>query len=327
MTGGTGWLGRCLLESMARANKAMGLGLSVALLTRAPQRFAASAPHLAGDPFLTLVAGDVRHFDFPAGKFTHLIHAAAPSAEETFAGAAPLAKFDTLVLGTRRVLDFATQAGIHHLLFISSGVAYGNAPAPVAEDNLLAPSTSAPESALGEGKRAAEFLCAATAAERGWNASIARCFAFVGPFMPFGLHYALGRFIAQAMKGETITLTSDGSPVRSWLYDADLVIWLLALLLRDGPPRLYNVGSDEAMTLLEAARVVRDALNPGGEIAVLGQTNASVGNPARNVYVPDISRARGELGLDIWTPFPEAVARTGKWKAMAGESIQEAKGA
>jgi dTDP-glucose 4,6-dehydratase/UDP-glucose 4-epimerase len=112
------------------------------------------------------------------------------------------------------------------------------------------------------------------------------------------------------MRGETITLTSDGSPIRSWLYDADLVIWLLTLLLREGSPRLYNVGSDQAMTLANAARIVRDLLNPGCEIAILAQTNASIGNPTRNTYVPDISRARKELGLDVWTPFPEAVKRT-----------------
>ncbi|MDR2626335.1 MAG: NAD(P)-dependent oxidoreductase, partial [Zoogloeaceae bacterium] len=310
MTGGTGWFGRRLLEALAHANRELGLGLSVTVLTRTPQHFATSAPHLARDPFLTLHPGDVRHFDFPAGEFTHLIHAAAPSARETFMGADPLDKFETLVSGTRRVLAFAAQTGIRHFLFLSSGVAYGNAPCHVTEDNLLAPSTVTPESALGEAKRAAEFLCAVTAAKRGWHSSMARCFAFVGPGMPFDLHYAIGGFIAQAMRGVPIILTSDGSPVRSWLYDADLVIWLLTLLLREGSPRLYNVGSDQAMTLVDAARIVRDLLNPGGEIQILAQTNASIGNPARNAYVPDISRAREELGLDVWTPFPEAVKRT-----------------
>jgi dTDP-glucose 4,6-dehydratase/UDP-glucose 4-epimerase len=313
MTGGTGWFGRWLLEAIAHANKMLDVGIRAAVLTRDPRRFAAHAPHLVGDGFLTLHSGDVRNFDFPRGDFSHLIHAATTSAQETFNGAPPLAKFDTLVTGTRRVLDFAAQSGIHHVLFTSSGVAYGNVGLHVAEDNLQAPDPCDPTSALGQAKRAAEFLFAAQAAQQGWSLGVARCFAFVGPFMPFDLHYAIGGFIAQAVKGQPLIIHGDGSPLRSWLYAADLVIWLLTLLTRDGPPRIYNVGSDQALSIAELARLVRDRLNSGGEVTILGQGNASIGNPVRNAYVPSIRRAREELALEIWTPLHEAIERTACW--------------
>jgi nucleoside-diphosphate-sugar epimerase len=312
ITGGTGWFGRWLLEAIALANDRLKTEIRVTLLSRNPAAFARRAPHLAAAPFLTLHTGDVRNFEFPTDSFTHVIHAATTSARETFDGESGLGKFDTLVSGTRHVLDFAIASGARHMLFTSSGVAYGETPdgAPYSEETNSAPDTCNPDTALGQAKRAAEFLCSAYATQHGWQLSIARCFSFVGPFMPMDLHYAIGDFITQAWRREAIVIKGDGTPVRSYLYAADLVVWLLVLLTRQGRPRIYNVGSDAGITLADLARQVRDLLNPGGTVHILGQARYSVGNPVRNRYFPDVSRARQELALDVWTPLAGAIERT-----------------
>jgi len=61
------------------------------------------------------VAGDVRDFAFPAGPFTHVIHAATEASAKLDAEA-PLTMFDVIVTGTRRTLDFAVQAGAGRML-------------------------------------------------------------------------------------------------------------------------------------------------------------------------------------------------------------------
>jgi dTDP-glucose 4,6-dehydratase/UDP-glucose 4-epimerase len=312
ITGGTGWFGRWLLEAIAYANQTSGTHIRATVLTRNPENFARRAPHLIQAGFLTLHPGDIRNCVFPQGRFTHIAHMAATSARETFMGANAQEKFATLVDGTRHLLDFAASSGAKHLLMTSSGVAYGTQN-HVCEASDSAPDTCDPQTALGQGKRAAEFLCAACATQQGINASIARCFSFVGPFMPMDLHYAIGDFIAQAGRGEAIVIQGDGRPVRSWLYAADLVIWLLTLLTRQGAPRIYNVGSDSGIPLSELATSVRDAINPGGEIRILGKPDYSVGNPVRNCYVPNIRRAREELALEAWTPLKTAIERTMRW--------------
>jgi nucleoside-diphosphate-sugar epimerase len=314
ITGGTGFFGRWLLESLVQANRQLGLNLRVTVLTRNEILFLQGAPHLARDAAIRFHVGDVRDFAYPDGDFTHVIHAATTSAHETFNGATPLSKFDTLVTGTRRTLDFAAQRGVEQFLFTSSGAAYalpfGNR--ALCEDDAAAPDTTDTNSGLGQAKRAAEFLCSAYAQQQGWNLTIARCFSFVGPFMPLDIHYAIGNFIRQARRGEPIVVKGDGLPIRSYLYSADLVVWLLTLLQRTGAPKIYNVGSDERIGIGELAALVRDTLNPAGEVRVLGQADYSVGNPVRNCYVPDIARARNEFGLDVWTPLRESILSTGR---------------
>lgn len=309
ISGGTGWFGRWLLEAIAHANARLGTNIRVLALSRNPDAFVRQAPHLAADPAIRFHVGDVRDFAFPAQRFTHVIHAATTSAHETFNGESPLNKFDTLVSGTRRVLDFAAEAGVGHFLFTSSGAAYGPSPRglPLREDDPVAPDTMDPNTALGQAKRAAEFLCAAYAQRHGWSLSVARCFAFVGPFMPLDIHYAIGNFIRCALRGEPIIINGDGSPARSYLYMGDLAAWLMTLLQRKGEAAVFNVGSDRIVTIAELAHLVRDRLNPGIEVRILGRPDASVGNPVRSLYVPDIGRARMELGLEAWTSLDDAI--------------------
>ncbi|MEN3029825.1 NAD(P)-dependent oxidoreductase [Chromobacterium amazonense] len=309
ISGGTGWFGRWLLEAIAHANAHLGADIRVLALSRNPAAFLRNAPHLAANPAIRFHHGDVRDFAFPRERFSHVIHAATTSAHETFNGESALNKFDTLVAGTRRVLDFAVAAEARHLLFTSSGAAYGPSShdRPLREDDPCAPDTMDPLSALGQAKRAAEFLCGAYARQHGWHMSIARCFAFVGPFMPMDIHYAIGNFMLSAMRREPIIVKGDGRPVRSYLYMGDLVVWLLAMLQRQGEPAVFNVGSDDAVSIADLAYLVRDTIHPAGEVRILAKSDVNVGNPVRNLYVPDINRARNVLDLQPWTTLKHAL--------------------
>lgn len=310
ITGGTGFFGRWLLESLRLANDTHQLGLRVVVLTRNPGSFQRKARMLCADPAFSFIAGDVRNFAFPAGEFSHVLHLATTSAHETFAGEDALAKFDTLVYGTRRVLDFAAERGVQHFLFTSSGVVYQpDGDAPISETSLLAPPTHDPATALGQAKRAAEFLCSHYAAQHRWHLGLARCFSFAGPWLPLDLHYAIGNFIAQALAEQPITVHSDGTALRSYLYAGDLVVWLLTLLLSGPSGKPCNVGSDEAISIGELAHLVRDLLAPHLDVRILGQRTISVGNPVRNVYVPDIRLAR-QYQLNNWTRLPHTIQIT-----------------
>ena len=308
VTGGTGFFGCWLLESFVRANDALDLGAQVTVLTRHPESFAGKAPHLARHPAVTLQAGDVRTFAFPEGRFSHVIHAAT-EASAVLNEESPLLMFDTIVEGTRRVLDFSVQAGAAKVLLTSSGAVYGRQPPEVThltEEYSGGPDCLDSRSAYGEGKRVAEMLCCLYSKQHGLDAKIARCFAFVGPHLPLDAHFAVGNFIRDALRGGPIVVQGDGTPYRSYLYAADLAVWLWTLLFRAPSCRPYNVGSGDGRTIAEIARSVAEQ---AGGLPVQIQGAAQPGRPPAR-YVPDVSRAERELGLRARVDLNESIRRT-----------------
>ena len=314
VTGGTGVFGAWLLESFARANRALDLGARALVLTRDPGAFRARMPHLAHVEAIDFHQGDVRAFDFPPGEFTHLVHAATNSSSHP-ERVAPGEMLETILQGTRRTLEFARRAGVRRFLFTSSGAVYGRHPraqADIAEDDRGGPDPMDPASAYDEGKRAAELLCALAHHEHGLEATVARCFAIVGPHVPLDMHFAIGNFLRDGLRGGPIRVSGDGTPYRSYLHTADLMVWLWTVLTSGRPGRAYNVGSDEAVTIAELAAMV--ARRFGTDVIIARAPEP--GRPPQR-YVPSLRRARAELGLDVLIGLDEAIARTVAWHRRA----------
>lgn len=308
ITGGTGFFGLWLLESLAWANARLKVDVRATVLSRDPRAFSRKAPHLVSNESIEFVAGDIRDFEFPKARFTHIVHAAFDSGRTI---ADPLAAFDTLAAGTRRILELAATQPLQRMLYVSSGAVYGPQTDEVdrlAELHQGGPDPLSPASAYAEGKRVGEFLCG-LAAGNGVPVSIARCFAFIGPGLPIDAHFAAGNFLRDANRGGNIVVNGDGRAVRSYLYAADLAIWLWTILLHGKPGRAYNVGSDEALSIGELAHLIASCSSKSCAVSVLGKPAGSRGER----YIPDVSRARQELGLVTIIPLPQAIRRTLAW--------------
>ncbi len=309
ITGGTGFFGCWLLESFAWANDRLKLDAQAVVLTRSPEAFRQKAPHLAAHPAIGFHVGDVQKFDFPAGTFSHVIHAATEASAKLNANQ-PLMMFDTAVEGTRRALELARHSGAKKLLLTSSGAVYGRQPPEVThipEDFAGGPDPTEPHWAYGEGKRAAEMLCALYHRQHGLETKIARCFAFVGPYLPLDVHFAIGNFIRDGLSGGPIRVNGDGTPCRSYLYAADLAIWLWTILFGGPSGRAYNVGSEAGLSIAAVAQAVRESFAPPPLVQI-----AQVPNPAQppSRYVPSTLKARTELSLRETVGLKEAIRRT-----------------
>lgn len=311
LTGGTGFFGKWILESLLWADRRLSLGLRVMVLTRDKARLLAELPYLAGEKSISFLPGDVRNFCFPEDRFAYVIHMATTSAEATYRGEPPLEKFTTSVMGTQRVLEFTARCGASKLLLTSSGNAYGPIPcglSAITENHVGAPDIENPVvSALGEGKRAAELLARIYADTHGFEAKICRCFTFMGPYLQTDIHYAAGNFIRDAAAGQPIRIRGDGTPIRSFLYPTDMIVWLMTMLLRAPSGRLYNLGSEEAISIRELAE--RIAQRSGSKVIIEGEkTRLATSSP--DSYVPSLDRIRNELGVIREVSLNAAIDRT-----------------
>lgn len=296
ITGGTGFFGCWLLESFAWANEKLNLNAEALVLTRNHKDFLKKAPHLATSPAIKFHIGDVRDFEFPEGQFPFVIHAATEASaklnEEN-----PLLMWDTIIEGTRHTLEFARHAGTKKFLLASSGAVYGKQPPEmthIPEEYTGAPDPTDANSAYGEGKRAAEMLCTMYAKMYGIQSKIARCFTFVGPYLPLDIHYAIGNFIRDGLQCGPIQVKGDGTPYRSYLYAADLTIWLWTILFRGKSCLPYNVGSEKEITIADLAKEIAGHFEPESAISI-NEKNRSSQLPQR--YVPSNRKIYKELGL------------------------------
>ena len=312
ITGGTGFFGCWLLESFLWANDKLNLDCHATVLTRSYDSFRAKAPHLAGHSAVTVVEGNARTFDFPAGMFSHIIHAATEMSPD-LQNIDPLLKFTSNIDGTRRVLDFARISGVRKFLFTSSGAVYGKQSSDlthIPEYYVGAPDTIDPNTAYGQSKRASEFLCAAYTKKYGLQTLIARCFVFIGPGIPLDSNLAVGNFIRDAMNGNPIQISGDGTPYRSYLYAADLAIWLWTILFKGQSCRPYNVGSEKDLTIAQLAQTVANTIAPNLPIQI---AKKSINGQPIERYVPMTQRAKTELGLQEFIKLPDAIQRTVQW--------------
>jgi len=268
--------------------------------------------------FIKPVIGSLESFN-ERSKFDRLIHLAAPSARDTYYGMSDRDKLQQLYLGTKNILDFASNNVDGRCLFASSGAVYGGFPighnTPITELNRSAPLPVEVGVGLGLGKRVTEFLVNDYCRDGSIDAVIARCFGFVGPGLPTDLHYAIGNFVFSAVQGKDIVVNGDGAPIRSFMYLGDAIYWLLEILENGNSGEDYNVGSTEAISIEELAKLTQECINPDIKIIIKGISNSSPGNPINYFYVPDVTKSLSSFNLLPPVTLQDAIIDYGKFLA------------
>lgn len=311
-TGATGFFGTWILSSFIWANKKLNLNAKALVLSRNPAEFKKKFPDIFNDSSIDFHAGDIRNFEYPKGSFSHIIHGATTSATETFNNQDPLTKYEIITKGTRNVLEFAKKSNCEKFLYISSAAVYGKQPielSNLSEEYRGAPYTTDDNfdhSVLGESKRISELLTTIYSKKYSFESKIARCFSFVGPYIPLNIHYAIGNFMRDALKGGPININSDGTSLRSYLYTSDLIVWLWTILFKGKNNEIYNVGSEEAISILKLAKMISNLSNNNIEINI----NKGANKNSSNKYIPSIEKIKLDLGLKQNVNLKYSIQRT-----------------
>lgn len=287
LTGGSGFIGSYLVESIIAFNRAHdGAPCRLLLPTRSLAATGKKWPHFFDIKDVVWFAWDGRTLERPSDGCDYVIHAASPADPARYLQA-PTQTMEDIANGASAVLHYARQNGVSALLYLSSGAAYGRQVAAMdslVEDDLGAPDLTDPASCYGEAKRYAELLCRASRVPT----IIARLFAFIGPYQDIDGSLAVLDFIRQTVRDRTIRIHGDGSAVRTYCYASDLAIGLWKLLLNGKPSELYNVGADAPrVSIRELADLI--ARQVGNlEIVVEGKA----GSGMRSRYVPSTAKFR-----------------------------------
>ncbi|MGO9856241.1 MAG: UDP-glucuronic acid decarboxylase family protein [Acidimicrobiales bacterium] len=299
VAGGAGFLGSHLCDRL------IDRGDTVVCLDDLSTGSRENVAHLQGHDRFSLVVTDVSEKVEleDASRVDAVCNLASPASPPAY-----LARpFDTLAVGsegTRRLLELAREHGARFLMASTSEV-YGDPTVhPQVETYRGNVDPTGPRSVYDEAKRFAEALTMAMHRTHGVDVGIARIFNTYGPRLSPGDGRVVSNFIAQALRGEPLTVYGDGSQTRSLCYVDDEIAGLLALLDASlvGP---VNIGSPDERSMLDLAHFVLEVTGSPSDIVF---EPLPIDDPTRRC--PDITLARRELEWEPTIGLREGIERT-----------------
>ncbi|MEY3754782.1 MAG: hypothetical protein RLY27_1383 [Pseudomonadota bacterium] len=303
--GGTGFFGKSILDAFSRNLLAPWHISKVIVMSRNANKLLQDTPNLVG-PNVELYSADITNAErLPFADY--VIHAAASTDVRNYLSS-PEDEKKNIQAGTYHYCDLAK---IHHtnskIVYVSSGAVYGFQPPNldqmdesfVGDLSKMAPGKLDYAAAKQDAEKAIIDLGTA-----GLNVSIARCFAFVGKYLPRDQHFAIGNFIDDVINKRPIAVKANHQVYRSYMYADDLVEWLMTIADQAAPNcPIYNVGSDQAILLSDLAKDISESYRLAASIPLI--SDAIIDR-----YIPSIKKAQDELGLTLSQNLKESVEKT-----------------
>jgi dTDP-glucose 4,6-dehydratase len=297
VSGGAGFIGSHLCEAL------LGRGMSVLALdnfiTGSPQNLKV----LQENPDFEFRQADVNHGVFIGGDVRYVLHFASPASPPQY-DSNPIHTLKVGTLGTMNMLGVARAKSATFLLASTSEV-YGDPlvhPQPETYWGNVNP--IGPRGCYDEAKRCAEAYAMAYHRMHEVDTRIIRIFNTHGPRMQVLDGRAVPNFMAQAIRGEPLTVYGDGSQTRSLCYVSDLVRGVLAALER-GDDQPVNLGNPQEVTVLELAETI---IRLAGSKSGIDHRELPVDDPKQRR--PDITRAGKVLGWQPEVGLEDGLSRT-----------------
>jgi len=306
--GGTGFFGKSILDAFARGLLKPWDISHVIVMARNAQRLVQEAPRLISQD-VTLLSADITTTDtLPYADF--VIHAAASTDARNYISQPEIEK-KNIQAGTYNYCRLAkTFHAKSKIVYVSSGAVYGAQSPTIDKLDELSQSNNLTDMDIVKqdyavAKKDAEDAIAQMGIE-GLNVSIARCFAFVGCWLPRDQHFAIGNFIEDVLNKRPIHVKARHPVYRSYMYADDLVEWLMTIAEHASQDcQIYNVGSDQAILVSDLALELSRIFHIPAEVSMVSGTEI-------DRYIPSIKKAKDELGLYLRHSLKESINNTVK---------------
>ena len=301
ITGGAGFIGSHLVDRL------IADGHTVIALDNLFTGHTRNIAHLTGQPRFRFIKHDVTEYLYVDGPLDAIVHLASlPSPVDYLRE--PIKTLKVGALGTHKALGLARAHKATFLLASTSEV-YGDPQVhPQPETYWGNVNPVGPRGVYDESKRFAEAMTMAYHRYHGISTRICRIFNTYGPRMRPDDGRVVTNFIAQALRGEPLTVYDDGARTRSFCYVSDLVDGIVRLL--DSPEvEPVNLGNPREMTVLDFAKTVQRLTGTRSDIAFVSPKDERTQDDP-HIRQPDIARARAVLGWEPKVSLEEGLAKT-----------------
>ena len=301
ITGGAGFLGSHLCDRF------LAEGHQVIAMDNLITGNTANIEHLAGRKDFLFIDHDVTNYIYIEGPLDAVLHFASPASPIDYLEL-PIPTLKVGALGTHKALGLAKAKQARFLLASTSEV-YGDPLIhPQSEDYWGNVNPIGPRGVYDEAKRYAEAITMAYHRYHNVDTRIVRIFNTFGPRMRLEDGRVVPNFIAQALRGEPLTVYGDGSRTRSFCYVSDLVEGIYRLLLSDEVEPV-NIGNPSEMSILDFAKKILELTGSRSEITFIEPTDMRIQDDPK-IRQPDISKARRILNWEPKVALDDGLSET-----------------
>lgn len=301
LTGGTGFFGKWILNAIAYLNDYKDFEITLYVLSRNPNSFLQENTFFEARNDIKFIQGSVGNLNEIVIDIDFVIHAAGDATKSRY-GNSQHGACEEMIEGANSIAAFAQRCGVKKVLYTSSGAVYGDV-GPVhklmREEDYY--DNAGRLSEYGISKRKSEHILLESGC---FDAVVGRCFTFCGPHLPLNGPYAFGNFADCVIKNNNIVIQGDGTSVRSYMYAADLIVWIFKILLKGRAGQAYNIGSESPISIRELADKFSEIFSLPPPKVVGNSTSGA------QFYVPSIDLAGKELGLRIYNDIEQAIRKT-----------------
>jgi dTDP-glucose 4,6-dehydratase len=301
ITGGAGFLGSHLCDRF------LAEGHTVIAMDNLITGSTANIEHLTGRDNFLFIKHDVTNYIYVEGPLDAVLHFASPASPIDYLEH-PIPTLKVGALGTHKALGLAKAKDCRFLLASTSEV-YGDPLVhPQTEDYWGNVNPIGPRGVYDEAKRFAEALTMAYHRYHNVDTRIVRIFNTYGPRMRLEDGRVVPNFIAQALRGEPLTVYGDGSRTRSFCYVSDLVEGIYRLLLSNEVEPV-NIGNPNEMTILDFAKKIIKLTGSPSDVKFIHPTDTRIQDDPK-VRQPDITKARTILKWEPQVSLDQGLSET-----------------
>lgn len=303
ITGATGFFGKSIVNSLLYANYKRDLNIKIYILSRNKKIDESYYFIKDKENTLNFIYQDIKSFKSDMDEINFIIHAASNS-DKNFILNNSLETVSTIICGTNNILEFSLkQKNLKSVLFISSGAinsANRHVNKPISEYDMYPISIDNNFSSYSLAKKTSENLVLSYSKTHQLPVKILRGFTFIGPEINLNQNLAWTYILKCFLDGQDINIKNSECK-RSYMYSTDLVNWIIRVLINAKAGSIYNLGSDEIISI---SNLAKEVIKFNKELRLTEEISSN-----SDFYVPDISKIKKDLKLEITVPIKESVKR------------------
>ena len=313
ITGGTGFVGKWVIEMISYINKKSDYNIKLILMARDIEKFKTEVPHLHEKKFISYIEKNTRDISDLPNETDYIIHAAgSPDKRDHISD--PIKTIDNSYLGTKALYESAVHLKkLKKIIVLSSHQIYGDNDSGelIKEDykgvikrNLI----------YSQSKVLTELLSKVFIKNNNLPIIIMRPFAFLGPYQSLEKPWAINNFIRDVILGSSVRILGNPTIKRSYLYGSDMAYWILKTLIAGKTNDVYNLGSSQPITLFDLAKLIIK-ISKKNDTEIINKS--SIDDFLKNdTIVPDVSKIKKIIGLEEKHTIEQSVYRTILWNEI-----------